>query len=224
MRILCFFMVVFFTAAGLLRAEENSYPAHSGVDIAKLIYQDGYLVNKGEEVLLNVEIIEPFYRYFGSIQRNASVDVSYMRTKFTVQYTARQWIGVNETMKQTFIPRLKNPELDIGLDVESHLNRNMLRIIVTSDRKITDIFIEALPDIPVKISDERVRYVLSSVGIEGQNLKKGPIANFKLCLLLDKEFYRIPVQVTYVYEGVCYDKVFFFAFKRQDFEDEAPFA
>ena len=219
MRILCVILSVLFTGISPLSAQTDSLPR--GRDIVKLIYQDGCLVNKGEEALLSVEIIEPFYKYIGNMQVNASVDVSYVKTKFTVQYTARQWIGANETMKQTFIPRLDRPEMETGLDVQAYLQENSLRVIVSSAKNISDVFIEVLSDIPIKISDDKIRYILSSVGVNGQNLKRGPIANFKLCLLQDQEFYKVPLQVTYVYGGVSYDRVFYFSFKKEDFKDEA---
>ena len=219
MRTLCVILSVLLTGTGLLSAETHLPPRAR--HIAKLIYQDGCLINKGEEALLNVEITEPFYRYIGNMQINTSVDVSYIKTKFTVQYTARQWAGANETMKETFIPRLDRPDMETGLDVQAYLQGNSLRIIVSSARNISDVFIEVLSDIPIRISDDRVRYILSSVGIKGQNLKRGLVANFNLCLLQDQAFYKVPVQVTYVYGGVSYDKVFSFSFKKEDFKDEA---
>jgi len=79
--------------------------------------------------------------------------------------------------------------------------------------------LEILSDIPIKISDDRTRFVLSSVGVRGQNLKRGPEADFKLYLLVDQKFYKVPVQITYVFGGCAYDKFFIFSFKKEEFKD-----
>jgi len=211
-------LLVIFISTSQLYAQANSAFTKK---LIKLIYRDGFLINQGQEDLLNVEIVSPFYMYLGAIRKNKSVNVSHVKTKFVVQYTARQWLGEYEIMKQTFIPLILGVDLDVGLGLKAYLKGSNLKIMVTSRKKITDTFIEILSDIPIKISDDRVRYVLSSVGVSGQNLKRGPIVNFKLHLLADQEFYKVPIQVTYVYGGASYDKVFFFSFKVKDFKDEA---
>jgi len=153
------------------------------------------------------------YRYKFVLRRKR------IKTKFTVQYTAKQWIGEYEIMKETFIPEIKTKTPPAVLDVKAQLKGNTLSIKVSSQDKISDIFIEILSDIPIKISDDRTRFVLSSVGVRGQNLKRGPEADFKLYLLVDQKFYKVPVQITYVFGSCVYDKFFIFSFKKEEFKD-----
>ena len=215
MRLLCIILIILFIGIGLLGAKEDSRQTKR---LIKLIYsEEGCLVNAGEEDILNVEIISPFYRYIGNMAKEKRVDVSDIKTKFIVQYTARQWLGGYETMTESFIPLIKQHTEDIGLDIKAELKKNVLIVNVYSKDKISDIFIEVLSDIPIKISNDRVRYVLSSVGVEGQNLKRGPHAEFRLSLLSYQEFYAVPIQVTYVFEGRVYNQVFTFSFRTKDF-------
>jgi len=216
MRTLCAILLVFFTVTGLSFAEEE---AKATKRLIQLIYKEGYLVNVGEEDLLGVEIINPFYRYIGNIPKGKRVNVTDIKTKFSVQFTARQWIGGYEVMSQTFIPVINSKGPDVGLDIEVELERDTLFVKVSSADKITDIFIQILSDIPIKISDDRTRYILSSVGVRGQNLKRGPEAIFTLYLLSEQDFYTVPIQITYVFQGCVYDKVFTYSFKKEDFND-----
>lgn len=188
--------------------------------IAKLIYEEGFLINAGEEDLLRVEIISPFYRYLGDIQKGRKINISDIKTRFTVQYTIKQWIGEYETMEETFIPVFNQQGPDPGLEVNCSLDKDTLNIKVTSAERITAVFIEILSDIPVKISNDRVRYILSTVGVSGQSLQKGPEARFKLYLLSEQAYYKVPIQVTYIFQGSVYDRVFFFSFRKEDFNNE----
>ncbi|MFC1621598.1 hypothetical protein ACFL2G_04780 [Candidatus Omnitrophota bacterium] len=215
MRILCLVLICI-TFISQSFAEAETVKTKNPVNI-KLIYKQGHLINIGEEALLSVEIVSPFYRYLGDILKEEKINVSDIKTKFTVQYTIRAWIGEYETMSETFIPTLDSRGPDVGLDVKVCLEDKNLFIKVTSVDKITDIFIEILQDIPIKISEDRVRYTLSSVGIMGQNLKRGPEAKFKLYLLTDQDFYKVPIQITYVFQGSLYDKIFTFSFKKEYF-------
>lgn len=188
--------------------------------IAKLVYEEGFLINAGEEDLLRVEIISPFYRYLGDILKGRKINISDIKTKFTVQYTIKQWIGEYETMEETFIPVYSQQGPDPGLEVICSLDKDTLNIKVASVEKISSVFIEILSDIPVKISNDRVRYILSTVGVSGQSLQKGPEASFKLYLLSEQDYYKVPIQITYIFQGSVYDRVFFFSFKKEDFNNE----
>lgn len=215
MRILCL-IAAFFIAINLSFAEEE---APKMKNLIKLIYKDGHLMNIGEEDLLRAEIISPFYRYLGDIEKDKTVNVKDIKTKFTVRYTIKQWIGEYETMIETFMPIFDSKGPDVGLDVKVELIDKSLVIKVASVDRITDIFIEILQDIPIKISDERVRYILSNVGIMGQNLKKGPEARFRLYLLTEQDFYKVPIQITYIFQGSNYDRIFTFSFRKEDFKE-----
>jgi hypothetical protein len=214
MRTLCAILLVLFTVIGSLYAEEGAKVTKR---LIQLIYEEGYLVNVGEEDLLGVEIINPFYRYIGNIPKGKRVNVTDIKTKFIVQFSARQWIGGYEVMSETFIPVISSKGPDVGLDVNVELKGDTLFIKVSSVDKITDIFIQILSDIPIKISDDRTRYILSSVGVRGQNLKRGPEATFTLYLLSDQDFYTVPIQITYIFQGCVYDRVFTYSFKKEDF-------
>jgi len=215
MRLICLILVLILsTALGSLYADKETKTLK---EMTKLIYEKGFLINEGKEDLIYAEIISPFYRYLGDIKKNQRVDVSDIKTKFTVQYTIKQWIGEYETMKETFIPLLENQGPDIGLEINSTLDKDTLTIRVTTAEKLKDIFIEILSDIPIKISNDRIRYVLSSVGVNGQSLKNGSQASFKLILLADQDYYKVPIQITYIYQGSVYDRMFFFSFKKEDF-------
>ena len=123
-------------------------------------------------------------------------------------------------MKKTFIPEFEATGLEHGLKVITNLIGDLLNVKVTSPEKIKDIFIEILSDIPIKISEDRVRYILSSVGVKGQNLKIGPVANFRLYLINDRPFYKVPVDISYVYNGLIHERVFFFSFTKEEFQSE----
>jgi hypothetical protein len=207
-------MLICFTVISSSFAEEE---AKQTKKLIKLIYEEGYLINAGEEELLAVEIINPFYRYIGNIPKGKRANVTDVKTKFTVQFSARQWIGGYETMSETFIPVIDSRGPDVGMDVNVELKESILFVKIASADKITDTFIQILSDIPIKISDDRTRYILSSVGVQGQNLIRGPEAQFKLHLLSDQEFYTIPIQITYCFQGCVYDTVFTFSFKKEDF-------
>lgn len=213
MRLICVILICFITI-GLLYAEEEDKTYFTK---SKLIYDGKYLINTGEKDLLHLEVIFPFYRYLGNLKQGQRINISFIKTKFTVQYTIKEWIGEYKTMKETFIPLIEPQGPDVGLDVKADLKGDILTISVTSAEKIQDIFIEVLSDIPVKISNDRVRYVLSNVGVVGQNLKRGPQADFKLYLITDQPYYKVSIQITYVFHGAVYDRVFSFSFRKEDF-------
>jgi len=215
MRTLCL-IAVFFIAINPSFAEEEAPKMKS---LIKLIYKDGHLMNIGEEDLLRAEIISPFYRYLGDIEKDKTVNIKDIKTKFTVRYTIKQWIGEYETMTETFIPIFDSKGPDVGLDVKVELIDKSLVIKVASVDRITDIFIEILSDIPIKISNDRVRYVLSNVGVIGQSLQSGPEATFKIHLLTEQDFYKVPIQITYIFQGSNYDRIFTFSFRREDFKE-----
>lgn len=214
MRAIICAILVCFTVIGALHAEDEPKNVKN---LIKLIYEDGYLKNIGEEDLLKVEIISPMYKYLGDIPKGKKINVSDIKTQFTVQFTIREWIGGYQNMKETFIPSSDQRGPDVGLDLRCFLERGILTVNVTSIEKISDIFIEILSDVPIRISNDRVRYVLSTVGTRGQSLKRGPEAKFELELLIPSDYYKVPIEITYVYKGCVYDKVFFYSFRKEDF-------
>jgi hypothetical protein len=207
-------MVLFLIPACFLSGGEETTKRGA----AKLAFSGGYLVNVGESDLLCVEITNPFYRYIGDIPRGGKAAVPDVRSKFTARYTSKQWIGGYESMEDTFIPGISRTSPDIGLDLKVILRGDILIVTVSSKDEISDIFVEVLQDIPVRISEDKVKYTPSSVGVKGQNLKRGPDARFQLYLLREEEFYKVPIQVTYVHNGSAYDRVFFYSFGRGDFK------
>jgi hypothetical protein len=211
--ILCVILALF-TVIGALYAEDEPKTMKK---LIKLVYEEGYLKNIGEEDLLKVEIISPMYRYIGDIPKDKKINVSDIKTQFTVRFTIKQWIGEYETMKETFIPTHDQRGPDVGLDVRCFLEKGILTVQVTSIERISDVFIEILSDVPIRISNDRVRYVLSTVGTRGQSLKRGPEAKFELELLIPSDYYKVPIEITYVYKGCAYDKVFFYSFRKEDF-------
>ena len=217
-RLLCILLIVF-TGISSLHAQEDQKWEKKTIN---LIYEKGCLVNQGSEDILNLEIISPFYRYLGEIPKESKVNVSDIKTKFTVQYTSRKWLGGVETMKKTFIPEYEAAGLEHGLKVITKINKDLLNVKVSSPEEVKDIFVEILLDIPIKISEDRVRYTLSSVGVKGQNLKTGPDASFSLYLINDQPFYKVPVNISYVYNGLIHERVFFFSFTKEEFNSEVP--
>lgn len=208
-------VLIFFITLNLLYAKEEPKAKNP---MAKLIYEQGYLINIGDKDILRLAITSPFYKYLGYIQKGKRVNVSYVKNKFTVQYTVRPWIGEYETMEQTFIPVFDSSGPDVGLDVKADLKGDILTVKVSSVEKIKSIYIEILSDIPIKVSNERIRYILSNVGVAGQSLNSGPEAKFKLNLLTEQDFYKVPIQITYVFQGSVYDKVFTFSFRKEQFD------
>ncbi|MFH1645055.1 MAG: hypothetical protein ABIB11_01405, partial [Candidatus Omnitrophota bacterium] len=87
MRIICLTVLMFFTGTSILYAEEGQRPVRT---LIKLIYSDGFLINTGEEDLLKVEVVKPFYSFIGDIPKDKMVNISDIKTKFTVQFTVRQ--------------------------------------------------------------------------------------------------------------------------------------
>lgn len=159
MRILCA-MLICFIAISSSFAEEKTKPQ---TRINYLVYERGWLINQGSQDILRAAVISPFYKYLGDIPRGSKVNVYFIRNKFTVEYTLKFWIGEYETLQETFIPTIYSKGPDVGLDMKAELKGDVLSVSITSAEKIQDIFIELLPDIPVKISNDRTRYVLSSV-------------------------------------------------------------
>jgi len=215
-RLLCIFLIVFTVTCSSYAEQKPGWEKK----MINLIYEKGYLVNEGSEDLINAEIISPFYRFIGSIPGGNRVNVSDIKTKFTIKFTSRKWLGEVETMKKTFIPEYESTGLEHGLKVITKLIGDLLNVKVTSSEEIKDIFIEILSDIPIKISEDRVRYILSSVGVKGQNLKVGPETSFRLYLINDRPFYKLPVNISYVYNGFIHERVFFFSFTKEEFGNE----
>lgn len=217
MRSLCLILVIIcFTAINLSGAEEEET---AGRRASQLIYEEGHLINRSGKDILDLAVVSPFYKYIGNIPKGEKINVSYIKNRFTVEYAISPWKGEYKIMKESFTPEFSAKGPDAGLDIEVKLNGDLLVVKAAAVEKINDIFIEVLSDIPIKISEDRTRYILSSVGVRGQNLKRGPQASFKIDLLIDQEFYKVPIQITYLFQGGVYDKVFFFSFRKEDFNN-----
>lgn len=207
-------ILIFFAVSSLYAKEDKTYETRHN-----LIYDGRYLINEGEKHLLRLEVVFPFYKYLGDLKEGQRINISYIKTRFTVQYTIKEWIGEYKTMKETFTPQFEPSGPDVGLEVTCALDKDTLNIKVTSVERISSVFIEILFDIPIKISNDRIRYVLSAIGVSGQNLKQGPEASFKLYLLSQQDYYKVPIQITYIFQGSVYERVFFYSFKKDDFNN-----
>lgn len=188
---------------------------------AKIVCKEGYLVNVGEERALRCEIIRPFYRYLGDIGQEEKIDVRDINVRFTVQYLTPSGLGEYTKMQEEFIPVYEEKGPDIGLVINCLLQDEILTVNVVSSRNIGSVFIEIPQDIPIKISEDRERYILSSVGVSGQNLQSGRVVKFKLLLLKDEPVYRVPILISYAYKGAYYEKLVFYSFRKEDFSDAA---
>lgn len=212
-------LVIISIGAVLGFAQSRETATASEKKLTKLAYEDGNLINVGEEPILKSEIISPFYKYLGDIAKGEKINVNYIRTKFTVQYLLPSGLAEYEQIKQTFIPIFKEAVPDIGLDITSSLKGERLYVKVSSKKDISNVNIEILPDIPIRISHDRIRYIISSVGVEGQNIAFSHEADFGIILLQDKEIYKIPIQIHYKFAGLDYKKLIFYTFRKEAITD-----
>lgn len=187
----------------------------------KVIYQKGYLMNQGNQTALKAEIISPFYRYLGDIKEGEKIDIRDIKTKFTVQYLTPQGLVEYEQHKETFIPVVDGDFEGIGLEIYCTLKGDILTIRLDSKAEVQDVFIEIPQDIPVRISEDHFRYILSSVGVLGQNLQTGKEVNFRLTRLRRLDFYTVPVRISFNYKYKVYEKLLLFSFTREEVEDAA---
>jgi len=110
---------------------------------------------------------------------------------------------------------------DIGLSIICSLSEDILFVRIDSVVDIADVYIEIPQEIPVRISEGHFRYILSSVGVLGQNLKTGKEANFKLTRLRRLDFYTVPVRISFNYKYKQYERLFLFSFTKDEVEHAA---
>ena len=181
-----------------------------------VIYRDGSLINVGDEVAMRCEITEPFYKYLGDLPPGGKVNVSFLKTRFTAQYLTPAGLSKWRRIKETFYPKVEWDLPEIGLEVVCELRGLTLEVTVRSVKPVTNTAIEVLPDVPVRISNDRVRYVASPVSVAGQHVVFGLEAGFSLLLLEERPSYSVPIQVSFEYQGVRYEKLVLFSFAREE--------
>lgn len=181
-----------------------------------VIYRDGALINVGDEVAARCEIVEPFYRYLGDLPPGGKVNVSFLKTRFIAQYLTPAGLAKWRRIKETFYPKVEWELPEIGLEVVCELRGLTLEVTVRSLKPVTNVAIEVLPDLPVRISNDRVRYVQSPVSVAGQHIVFGSEAVFALLLLEERPSYSVPVQVSFEYGGILYEKLVLFSFAREE--------
>jgi len=181
-----------------------------------VIYRDGSLINVGDEVAARCEVIEPFYRYLGDLPPGGKVNVSFLKTRFTAQYLTPAGLAKWRRIKETFYPTVDWELPEIGLEVVCELRGLTLEVAVRSLKPITNVAIEVLPDIPIRISNDRVRYVQSPISVAGQHVVFGSEAGFALLLLEERPTYSVPIQVSFDYGGIRYEKLVLFSFAREE--------
>jgi len=181
-----------------------------------VIYRDGSLLNVGDEVAMRCEIVEPFYRYLGDLPPGGKVNVSFLKTRFTAQYLTSAGLAKWRRIKETFYPTVDWELPEIGLEVVCELRGLTIGVAVNSLKPIINVAIEVLPDLPVRISNDRVRYVQSPVSVAGQHVVFGSEAGFALLLLEEHPTYSVPIQVSFEYQGVRYEKLVLFSFAREE--------
>lgn len=181
-----------------------------------VIYRDGSLINVGDEVAARCEVIEPFYRYLGDLPPGGKVNVSMLKTRFTAQYLTPAGLAKWRRVKETFYPTVDWELPEIELEVACELRGLTLEVAVRSLKPITNVAIEVLPDTPIRISNDRVRYVQSPISVAGQHVVFGSEAGFALLLLEERPTYSVPIQVSFDYGGIRYEKLVLFSFAREE--------
>lgn len=181
-----------------------------------VMYQGGFLINVGDEVAVRCEITEPFYKYLGDIPPTGKINVSFIKMRFTLQYLTPAGLSRWRRIKETFYPQVKWELPEIGLDVRCALQGLLLKVNISAIKPITNVAIEILPDVPIRIANDRVRYVQSPIGVAGQNLIFGWQGSFPLLLLQERPVYSIPIQVSFEYQGVRYEKLLFYSFAKEE--------
>lgn len=202
--------------AGAAEEEQRSGLLRIHKPAGHVIYRDGSLVNVGDEVAMRCEIVEPFYTYLGDLPPGGKVNVSFLKTRFVMQYLTPAGLAKWRRIKETFYPKVEWDLPEIGLEVVCELRGLTLEVTMNSIKPITNVAIEVLPDLPVRISNDRVRYVQSPVSVAGQHIVFGSEAAFALLLLEERPTYSVPVQVSFEYQGVRYEKLVLFSFAREE--------
>ena len=200
----------------ILAKEKGTQKSLKSIPSAKIIYQDGYLRNIGDESALRCEIISPFYKYIGNINPGKRVDISYIKAKFTISYLIPDWLGEYTQVKENFLPKFKYKTL-IALEVRvrCQLKDSFLEVELIADKKLKNATIEIPPEIPVKISGTRTRYITSQILVLGPNVIYGQRAEFKIVPLSNAEYSTVPIQITYQYQGIEYQELLFYSFRTE---------
>lgn len=200
-----------------LAKENGTKKSLKSIPSAKIIYQDGYLRNIGDEPALRCEIISPFYKYIGNIHPGKRVDISYIKTKFTISYLIPDWLGEYTQVKETFLPKFKYKTLIAPeVRIKCRLKDSFLEVELIADRKLKNVTIEIPPEIPVKISESRTRYITSQILVLGPNVIYDQRAEFKIIPLSNAEYSTVPIQITYQYKGIEYEELLFYSFKNKE--------
>lgn len=209
-------VVALLPAAARAAEESTSATLRIHKPAGHVIYREGALINVGDEVAARTEIIEPFYRYLGDLPPGGKVNVSDLKTRFTAQYLTPAGLAKWRRIKETFYPTADWDLPEIGLEVVCELRGLTLEVTAHSLKPITNVAIEVLPDLPIRISNDRVRYVQSPVSVAGQHVVFGSEADFSLLLLEERPTYSVPVQVSFEYGGIRYEKLVLFSFAREE--------
>lgn len=202
-------LVIFLTIRSI-----SSFAQESGQRIS-LILKEGWLINYSDQPLYSVEITEPFYLYIGNLYPQQGKDISSIKTKFKVRFYIKALGGYKEMAKE-FIPQIKyqepkRPKIKVSITYKNC----RLKVKVSSRKKLDYILIEIPPEYPVRISDERRRYVFSPVAVLGQNMIAGDYAEFRLYPLTEEKIYRVPVQISYIYQDKLYIELLFYSLKKE---------
>ena len=200
----------------ILAKEKGTQKSLKSIPSAKIIYQDGYLRNIGDEPALRCEIISPFYKYIGNINPGKRVDISYIKAKFTISYLIPDWLGEYTQVKETFLPKFKYKVLIAPeVRIRCQLKDSFLEVEIIADRKLKNATIEIPQEIPVKISETRTRYITSQILVLGPNVIYGQRAEFKIISLSETEYSTVPIQITYQYKGIEYQELLFYSFRTE---------
>jgi hypothetical protein len=164
-----------------------------------------------------LEIVSPFYKYIGTINPGRRVDISYIKAKFTISYLIPDWLGEYTQVKETFLPKFKYKTLIAPeVRIRCQLKDSFLEVELIADRKLKNVTIEIPPEIPVKISETRTRYITSQILVLGPNVIYGQRSGFKIIPLSKSEYSTVPIKITYQYQGIEYQELLFYSFKNKE--------
>ena len=181
-----------------------------------LVLKGGWLINYSNKTLYSLEIISPFYKYLGDLSPYQKRNLSYMKTKFKVNFYIKSLGGYSQMQKE-FIPYVKRKSYKFPkIKIEIKYKDCRLKIKLTSQQTLDYTLIEIPQDYPVNISEDRKRYVFSDVAVLGQNLISGTSAEFILYPLKEEPLYKVPVQITFIYRDTLYEKLVFYYLKKED--------
>lgn len=208
MKWLCSIIILFITI--------NSYAESIDTKKVSLILKKGWLINYSNIPLYSVEVISPFYKYLGDLFPYQKRNISYIKTKFKVRFYIKTLGGYSQMQKE-FIPYIKRkPTTPPKIRIDIKYKDCKLKIKLTSQEALNYTIIEIPQDYPVNISQERKRYVFSTVAVLGQNLIAGDYAEFTLCPLKDQKLYKVPIQISFIYKDTLYEKLIFYYLRKEN--------